>query len=124
MRTLLAVVILAAAIAGVITLLTEWSFNEILQWISNENSRHLLTATTTVLGILGWGWGAILWLRGRDAATQLEVLQQKLVGLHERHVTLQQKLDDLPDMMARVFTPYFQALARPLSAKLSPEEQR
>ncbi len=104
------------AIAAAITLLTEWSFIEIVQWISNENSRHLLTATTTILGILGWGWGAMLWLRGRDAVSQLEVLQEK-------HVMLQQKLDELPDMMTRVFTPYFNVLMRSVRSKLSPKEQ-
>jgi hypothetical protein len=114
MRALIAVVILAAAIAGVITLLTEWSFNEILQWIilwiRNEDNRLLLTAITAVLGILGWGWSVILWVGKRDATAQLEELQRKL--------------DRLPDMMTRMVTPYFHALIIPLMTKLSPEEQR
>jgi hypothetical protein len=113
MRALIAVVILAAAIAGVITLLTEWSFNEILQWIilwiRNEDNRLLLTAITAVLGILGWGWSVILWVGKRDATAQLEELQRKL--------------DRLP-MMTRMVTPYFHALIIPLMTKLSPEEQR
>src|SRR5262249_17239264 len=96
MRSAVAIVILAAIIAGAITLLFEWRgdpvshINQIIErvllLIRDENNRNPLTAITTIAGIIGWSWAVISWLRKRDTATQLELLQIK-------HSVLQKKLD-------------------------------
>jgi hypothetical protein len=114
MRKLAALVILAAAIAGAITLMSAEGFNDFVQWItlwtSTEIGRHVLTATITITGILGWAWGFRLWRRRLDAARQIQVLQEKLVTL--------------PNMMTRVFVPYFNFLMRSSISKLPAKDQQ
>jgi hypothetical protein len=111
MRKVVASVILAAIIAGAITLLMAWKedpvahINQIIEWvllwIRDENNRNLLTAITTIAGIIGWSWAVISWLWGRDTATRLELLHLENSGLHRRLEFVTKQLIQLPDILIR-----------------------
>jgi hypothetical protein len=124
-----ALVFLAVVIAGAVTFVSaRGSFNELVEsislWTGTGIRRHVVTAAIALVGIAGWIWGFRHWRRTRDAAQQIQVLQEKLVTLQQRHVTLRQKLDELPVMMTRVFVPCFNFLMHSLISKLPAREQQ
>jgi hypothetical protein len=124
-----ALVFLAAVIAGAVTFVSaRGSFNEFVEsislWTGTGFGRQVVTAAIAIVGITGWIWGFRHWRHGRDSAQQIQVLQEKLVTLQQRHVTLRQKLDELPVMMTRVFVPCFNFLMHSLISKLPPRERQ
>jgi hypothetical protein len=128
MRSRIALVILAAVVAGGITVLSVTPFNDVVEstvlWTRSENGRNLLTVMIAITGMIGWGWAFRLWQRRRDTARQIKVLEEKLLTLQQRHVTLRQRLEDLPNMMSRVFVPCFRFLMRSLIGKLPARDQQ
>jgi hypothetical protein len=122
MRRVVAIVILAAIIVGATALFFEWREDPVsranaalqwtLLWIREENNRHLLTAMTAIAGIVGWSWGLLLWLRGRDAATQLELLLKRNFVLERKLEFVTKQLQELPRILADEWRRLFERAPR------------